>query len=349
MGDAVNRQAQAAVLFLLGASLLHAATTDLYLRYVKQGLRPLVLVSGAVLIAAALATAWYERKRARSRKRAHAGHTDADHPDARNRRADHPAAEDPRAGHTGAEDSRAGHTDAEDSRAGHTGARNPRAGLTDAEDPRTGHTDVGDPRAGHPDAEDPRGEHTDARNPDAEHPHTEHTDADHVHPEPRISWLLVLPLLALILVAPPALGSYSATRTGTALQEPLAYPALPAADPLPLDVVDYAGRAVYDHGRTLHDRRIQLTGFLALDRDGTPYLVRMALNCCAADAQPVKVALTGQVPPVLQPDTWLRVTGTYTARRTKDPVNGGPIPFIEVTEAKPVAEPTDPYDESWNG
>ncbi|GGX49850.1 TIGR03943 family putative permease subunit [Streptomyces chartreusis] len=252
----MNRQAQAAVLFLLGASLLHAATTDLYLRYVKQGLRPLVLVSGAVLIAAALATAWYERKRARSRKQAQ----------------------------------------------------------------------------------------TQAQHPDAEHSH-----AEHAHREPRISWLLVLPLLALILVAPPALGSYSATRTGTALQEPLAYPDLSAADPLPLNVVDYAGRAVYDHGRTLRDRRIQLTGFLALDRDGTPYLVRMALNCCAADAQPVKVALTGQVPPVLQPDTWLRVTGTYTPRRTKDPVNGGPIPFIEVTEAKPVAEPTDPYDESWNG
>ncbi|MCF1599823.1 TIGR03943 family putative permease subunit, partial [Streptomyces muensis] len=152
----------------------------------------------------------------------------------------------------------------------------------------------------------------------------------------------------LILVAPPALGSYSATRTGTALQEPLAYPDLPAADPLPLSVVDYAGRAVYDHGRTLRGREVRLTGFLALDGDGTPYLVRMALNCCAADAQPVKVALTGQVPPVLQPDTWLRVTGTYTPRRAEDPVNGGPIPFIEVTRAEPVPEPTDPYDESWN-
>ncbi|MFG2552189.1 TIGR03943 family putative permease subunit [Streptomyces sp. NPDC048581] len=245
----MNRQAQSAVLFLLGASLLHAGTTDLYLRYVKQGLRPLVLLAGAVLIAAAVATVWYECKRARSRK----------------------------------------------------------------------------------------------------HTHPERPDAEHTHSEPRVSWLLVLPLLALILVAPPALGSYSATRTGTALQEPLAYPELPAADPLPLNVVDYAGRAVYDHGRTLRGRRIQLTGFLSLDRDGTPYLVRMALNCCAADAQPVKVALTGAVPPVLQPDTWLRITGTYTPRRTKDPVNGGPIPFIEVTEAKPVAEPADPYDESWNG
>jgi uncharacterized repeat protein (TIGR03943 family) len=261
MGDLVNRQAQSAVLFLLGASLLHAGTTDLYLRYVKQGLRPLVLAAGAVLIAAAVATVWYERKRAQ-RHKAHAEETAHAHPESR-------------------------------------------------------------PNPG--------------------------SDSDaHPHREPRVAWLLVLPLFALILVAPPALGSYSATRTGTALQEPLAYPALPAADPLPLSVVDYAGRAVYDHGRTLQDRLVRLTGFLALDHDGTPYLVRMALNCCAADAQPVKVALTGQVPPVLQPDTWLQITGTYTPRRTEDPVNGGPIPFIEVTEAKPVPEPTDPYDESWN-
>ncbi|KUM79485.1 TIGR03943 family putative permease subunit [Streptomyces curacoi] len=249
----MNRQAQAAVLFLLGASLLHAATTDLYLRYVKQGLRPLVLLSGAVLIAAAVATVWYERKRARGRGR----------------------------------------------------------GRKHDDEPGDG--------------------------------------PGHAHHEPRVSWLLVLPLFALILVAPPALGSYSATRAGTALQEPLAYPALPSADPLRLGVVDYAGRAVYDHGRTLQGRRVQLTGFLALDRDGTPYLVRMALNCCAADAQPVKVALAGRIPPVLQPDTWLRITGTYSPRRAKDPVNGGPIPFIEVTEAKPVAAPKDPYDESWNG
>ncbi|MFC4500818.1 MULTISPECIES: TIGR03943 family putative permease subunit [Streptomyces] len=235
----MNRQSQAAVLFLLGAALLHAGTTDLYLRYVKAGLRPLLLAAGAVLIVAAAATVWYERRRA------------------------------------GEED-------------------------------------------------------------------------DHSHPEPRVSWLLILPLLALILIAPPALGSYSATRTGTALQEPLAYPALPAKDPLPLSVVDYAGRAVYGHGRTLAGRQVQLTGFLALDHDGTAYLVRMALNCCAADAQPVKVALTGDLPPVLQPDTWLAVTGTYTPRQSRDPVNNGPIPFLQVTTVKPVATPKDPYDESYN-
>jgi uncharacterized repeat protein (TIGR03943 family) len=236
----VNRQAQAAVLFLLGAALLHAGTTDLYLRYVKAGLRPLLLASGAVLIAAALATAWYARESGRTA--------------------------------------------------------------------RTGHA----------------------------------------HPEPRISWLLLLPLLALILIAPPALGSYSALRSGTALQKPYAYGALPTGDPVPLSVVDYASRAAYDHGRSLRGRPVRVTGFLALDHSGAPYLVRMALNCCAADAQPVKIALRGELPPVLRPDAWLEVTGTYTPRTVRDPVNDGPIPYLEVTSAKPVPVPHDPYDETWN-
>ncbi len=74
----------------------------------------------------------------------------------------------------------------------------------------------------------------------------------------------------------------------------------------------------------------------------------MGLNCCAADAQPVKIALTGEVPPVLSPDTWLEVTGRYTPRRTKDPVNDGPVPYLEVTGSRPVATPHDPYDETWN-
>ncbi|WP_405617003.1 TIGR03943 family putative permease subunit [Streptomyces sp. NBC_00076] len=249
----MNRQAQAAVLFLLGAALLHAGLTDLYLRYVKAGLRPMLLASGVVLIAAALATVWYEW---RAKKDAHADHQ-ADHAEP------------------------------------------------------------------------------------AEH-------AGHTHREPRVSWLLVLPLLALILVAPPALGSYSALRAGTALQQPYGYADLPVGGTLRLSLVDYAGRAIYDRGRSLEGRQIKVTGFVALDHSGSPYLVRMALNCCAADAQPVKIGLTGRIPPVLQPDTWLEVTGTYTARRTKDPVNHGPIPYLDVTAARPVPTPQDPYDESWN-
>ncbi|MFJ9250950.1 TIGR03943 family putative permease subunit [Streptomyces sp. NPDC101776] len=260
----MNRQAQAAVLFLVGAALLHAGFTNLYLRYVKAGLQPLLLLSGVVLIVAALATAWYEWRRARLEK-------------------------------------------------------------TQAE--------------AHAEAHEETVETADAA-------HDSH--GVHVHREPRISWLLVLPLFALILVAPPALGSYSAVRTGTALMKPYGLSKLPDSDPLTIGLVDYASRAVYDHGHSLGTRQLKVTGFIALDKSGAPYLVRMALNCCAADAQPVKIALTGKIPPVLQPDTWLEVTGTYSPKQTKDPINNGPIPYFQVSLAKPVPTPKDPYDESWN-
>ncbi|MFE7774814.1 TIGR03943 family putative permease subunit [Streptomyces sp. NPDC057445] len=244
----MNRQAQAVVLFLVGGAVLRAGFTDLYLRYVKAGLRPLLIAAGIVLIIAALATVRYELRRPRA---------------TREERAER----------------------------------------------------------------------------------EQHDQRGHAHREPRISWLLVLPLFALILVAPPALGSYSAMRTGTALQEPWGFPALPADDPLRLDVVDYAGRAVYDHGRSLGGRRIKVTGFIALDRSGAPYLTRMVLNCCAADAQPVKIGLSGQVPPILQPDAWLEVTGTYTGRQTRDPLNGGVIPFIDISEVRPVPAPDNQYED----
>ncbi|MFF8537478.1 TIGR03943 family protein [Streptomyces sp. SAS_267] len=273
----MNRQAQAAVLFLVGAAVLHASVTDLYLRYVKAGLRPLLLAAGAVLIVTALATVWYEVREHRkaSADRSGDGHDDEHGP-------------------------------------GREPGREPGQ------------------RVGQEEGQEPGHEH------------------GHAHREPRISWLLVLPLLALILVAPPALGSYSAMRTGTALQAPFGYAKLPAGDPVPLGLVDYASRAAYGHGRSLGGRQVKITGFVALDRAGAPYLVRMALNCCAADAQPVKIGLSGRIPPVLRPDTWLEVTGRYTPERTKDPVNGGLIPYLDVSSAKPVPTPHDPYDESWN-
>jgi putative membrane protein len=245
----VNREAQAIVLLLLGGALLHAGSTDLYLRYVQAGLRPLLLAAGVVLVLGAVATLWYGRRRSRV----------------------------------------------------------PQVGPSERE-----HDD------GH----------------------------GHGHRGPGIAWLLLLPLFALILVGPPALGSYSALRTGTALQQPLFLPPLAADGPLELSVVDYAGRAVFDHGHSLGTRPVVITGFIAVDDQGRPFLTRMFRNCCAADARPIKVGLTGAVPPVLQPDAWLEVTGTYTDEQTSDPVNNGPIPFIDVSQARPVPAPEDEY-ESW--
>ncbi|HWM40432.1 MAG TPA: TIGR03943 family protein, partial [Streptomyces sp.] len=74
----MKREAQAAVLFLLGAAVLRAGFTDLYLRYVKAGLRPLLLAAGIVLIVAAIATVWYELRRPR---RVQEKQAEPEHPD----------------------------------------------------------------------------------------------------------------------------------------------------------------------------------------------------------------------------------------------------------------------------
>ncbi|MBK6010238.1 TIGR03943 family protein [Streptomyces sp. MBT53] len=57
----MKRTAQIPLLILTGLGLLHTALfTDLYLRYVKEGLRPLLIISGALLLLLGLAHAAFD-------------------------------------------------------------------------------------------------------------------------------------------------------------------------------------------------------------------------------------------------------------------------------------------------
>ncbi|GAB3860318.1 hypothetical protein GCM10029963_63040 [Micromonospora andamanensis] len=153
-------------------------------------------------------------------------------------------------------------------------------------------------------------------------------------------------MLGLLLVAPPALGSYAAGQAGTALssQQQSDYPPLPEGDPVQVSVLDYASRALFDRGTSIGDRRVQLTGFIATGGDGEPILARMVLSCCAADGRPVKLGLTGDVPAGLPDDTWVEVTGRYSDRLGRDPVNDAEIPYLEVESWRQVPAPKRPYD-----
>jgi uncharacterized repeat protein (TIGR03943 family) len=235
----VNRQAQAVVLLLVGGAVLRSSLTDMYLRYVKQGLRPFLIAAGLLLVIAAVMTLWYELR----------------------------------------------------------------------------------------------------GNKETEHDHGD----SHSH-EPSIAWLLVLPVFALLLVSPPALGSYAASRSGTALQQVSDFPPLPSGDPARISVLDYASRAVFDEGRSIGDRKVLLRGFVVKGTDGRPYLARMILTCCAADARPVKVGLAGQVPTDLKSDTWIEVTGRYTQKSVKDDINGETIPYLDVVDFQRVATPNEQYE-----
>ncbi len=68
---------------------------------------------------------------------------------------------------------------------------------------------------------------------------------------PRSGWLLVLPVLAIGFVAPPALGSWAAERdSGTVARAGIQrLRRAPTGDPVPLALGEYGVRAVWDDGR----------------------------------------------------------------------------------------------------
>jgi uncharacterized repeat protein (TIGR03943 family) len=251
----VNRQAQAVVMLLLGGAVVKASLTDVYLRYVKQGLQPFLIGAGLLLIAAAAMTLWYDLR--------------------------HPGA------------------------------------ATGEPDEGTDHAD--------------------------DHGHDHGGTAHH---EPRVGWLLVLPVLGLLLVTPPALGSYAAGQAGSALagKQASAYPPLPAGDPAKISVLDYASRAVFDKGASIGDRSVQLTGFVTTGPDGKPMLARIILSCCAADGRPIKVGLTGDAPTGVPADHWIDVTGRYSPQTATDPVNDAPVPYLDVKTWQEIPAPRQQYE-----
>jgi uncharacterized repeat protein (TIGR03943 family) len=177
-------------------------------------------------------------------------------------------------------------------------------------------------------------------------PATSHgQDHGHGHGGPRVAWLLVLPVFAVFLIGPPALGSYAAARGGTSVAKQSDYAPLPAGDPVTLPVLDYASRAVWDAGASLTDRRVRLTGFVSPRPGGGVYLTRMILTCCAADGRPVKVALSGNVPRQIPADTWIEVVGRYDAATDKDGANNETIPYLTVESIRQVGQPTQPYEQ----
>ncbi|MGI5376845.1 TIGR03943 family putative permease subunit [Streptomyces sp. CA-251387] len=165
----------------------------------------------------------------------------------------------------------------------------------------------------------------------------------HSH-SPRIAWLLTLPALALLLFPPPALGSYSAEREAAqrAAQGIGTFPALPAGDTVELTLGEFSSRAIYDSGRSLAGRTVRLTGFVTRDDDGTWYVTRLLVACCAADATTSKVEIRGaDAPPA---DTWVTVTGTWHPKGALG-TDGAWPPVLDATSVRRVTQPANPYEQ----
>lgn len=170
--------------------------------------------------------------------------------------------------------------------------------------------------------------------------------AGHSH-SARSAWLLLVPVLAVFLVAPPALGADSVIRTearapsSAAAANAAAFPPLPAGNVVPLSVNEFVSRAGWDTSGTLDGRTISLTGFV-VHTGGKTLLARLVISCCAADAFPVTVHLLGGEADHLAGDAWIQVTGRVVpGTATK---NNSYTPDFMPASITTVAAPKDPYE-----
>jgi uncharacterized repeat protein (TIGR03943 family) len=164
---------------------------------------------------------------------------------------------------------------------------------------------------------------------------------------PRVAWLLAAPLFAVLLIAPPPLGSYAAARqSGAVLESNTVFGDLPAPvdGAVELGVADYATRALYDVDRTLEDQPVRLLGFVSEVKADRWVLTRFSISCCAADGRPVNVEILGGPPPPAI-DQWVEVEGTWEPRPdhevgelTTDP------PLLQAESFRQVPQPEQPYE-----
>jgi uncharacterized repeat protein (TIGR03943 family) len=164
----------------------------------------------------------------------------------------------------------------------------------------------------------------------------------------RSPWLLLLPALAIFLIAPPALGADKVARSdGRSLVTQPApsgakFNPLPSKDVPLLRMGDAVTRAVWDDSGTLDGRQIRLVGFVVRMSNGSIDLARLVITCCAADAIPVKVRMQGDGLDAYEPDTWLEVRGEMVPRSATEANDY--VPLFTVASLHEVPAPEDPYE-----
>ncbi|MFD6953697.1 TIGR03943 family protein [Nocardiopsis sp. TSRI0078] len=168
---------------------------------------------------------------------------------------------------------------------------------------------------------------------------------------PGVAWLLLLPVLAVFVVAPPALGSYTVESTAGSSGPPPEQPrsgrfddGLDEAAPdevVAMDIRQFVMRAWVDEEREMSGREIELTGFaVPASEGGGWYLARLQMSCCAADAIVNKVRILGE--PAPETDTWWTVRGTWV--EPEGEISEVGEHEFEALEMEEVTNPPDPYE-----
>ena len=128
---------------------------------------------------------------------------------------------------------------------------------------------------------------------------------------PKVGWMMVLPLVVLVSVAPTGLGAAAADRVDAfkPAENTSRFEPIDTSNGVPeLRVLDFVDRAIWDDSGELSGTTVRLEGLVVNDEtvaDGF-LLTRFLVSCCAADGVPIQVAVRG-VDQQYADDTWVIV------------------------------------------
>ncbi|AKK25876.1 TIGR03943 family protein [Mycobacterium sp. EPa45] len=167
------------------------------------------------------------------------------------------------------------------------------------------------------------------------HQHTFH------HHRNGIVWLLVLPVIMLIFVVPPALSARAAAPATVSVAR--SFPPLPPGPAPMLSLPEVLMRVAVGKAGGLDGQPITTTGFTMRNGEQTD-LAKIVIICCAADAQLARLHLSGpaaQTAASMPENTWLRVEGTVPSGQTYS--GTAAIPTLESIRVVRIDPPANTY------
>jgi uncharacterized membrane protein YcgQ (UPF0703/DUF1980 family) len=108
---------------------------------------------------------------------------------------------------------------------------------------------------------------------------------------------------------------------------------------LTLGLSDIVIRSAWDHGQSLRGHRLRVIGFVRDAMAPGFVLTRLAITCCAADAERNDIEVRTAAPAPAR-DSWVEVTGRFAGMSTILP----DTPVLIASGTRAIAEPADPYE-----
>ena len=162
-----------------------------------------------------------------------------------------------------------------------------------------------------------------------------------VHRPSRLGGLLLVPIIALVFVAPPTQGALVGhRRTGAPGRSAGIAAALRGPEPIALRLAEVVQRASWAPA-SLHAHVLRVIGFVSSQQPGVIMLGRLSITCCAADAQEddIEVRVGTRTNGDYARGQWLTVTGRYAGLAPGQRF----VPVLAATSVAATDAPANPY------